>query len=253
MAEKEGQKSEKKAKKKYLGVLLGLAVIAISSAIVYAYLKDDKHTLNEVTIGNNTIEIQEEFVPPVKQLKNTIFKKKVQVKNTGNVSCYVRVYADFSDGEIRKISYISNYSDASPVLDEARFSDGAYVDTLASGITPDNPYHFYKAGRDTTDSDNYVNHLPEGWVFIPDDATGDDAALSGYYYYTKKVAPGEVTPSLFRYFLTTYPDTDQIQQFDVLIYAESVQVTDSNGYDFTDDTAPDGDEAWKKAWKAFLQ
>lgn len=255
MAKINKQNNIKLYKKRLLSIVLGVSVIAFSSLIVYAYLTSSSEVVNKVQIGNNTIEIIEEFTPPKKQTINTIFKKKVQVKNTGNVPCYIRVYADFSDGEIRDISFFSNYESTSETtLDETSFLDENYISEIANGIKGSNPYGFYSAKRDVTDDSNYVNlsHLPTNWVFIPDNETGDDSALKGYYYYTKEVAPGDVTSPLFTYIMTIYKDEQNIKQFDVIVYGESVQVTDKNGDTFEDDTDENGIKAWKKAWREFL-
>lgn len=240
-------KKKKKEIKLVIGVLTEVIAVILVGILVYAFLTSEKAVKNEVKIGNNTIEIEEDFVPPVKQMKNTIFKKKVQVKNTGNVPCYVRVYADFSDGTIRDISYFSN--DAGALLDEEKFSDENYV----NGISVGNTYGFYCAKRDTTDNKNYVyeENLPANWVFIPDNENGDDSVLKGYYYYTKEVPAGGLTEPLFTYILTKYTSESDIKQFDVIVYGESIQVTDKNGDIFEDDE-PAGVEAWRKAWREFL-
>ncbi|MCI5656082.1 MAG: hypothetical protein SOT80_02380, partial [Candidatus Pseudoruminococcus sp.] len=88
----------------------------------------------------------------------------------------------------------------------------------------------------------YINHLPDGWIFVPDDSS--ETRLAGYYY-TKSVSPGKSTENpLFTYVKTTYAKLDDVKQYDIIVYAESVQTTDSNGNSYSD---------YKSAWNDFLK
>lgn len=42
------------------------------------------------------------------QQGENIYKKRVAVKNTGTVPCYVRVYAGFSDSAVEDVSQLYN-------------------------------------------------------------------------------------------------------------------------------------------------
>ena len=74
-----------------------------------------------------------------------------------------------------------------------------------------------------------------GWVH------GNDT----YYYYTTPLAPGESTSALFTNVKTTFENADEIQQYELIVYAESVQTKDLNG-----ENAEEFDYA--AAWAQFL-
>lgn len=204
--------------KKLIIIISSLAIILAVVGMTLAYFTTRDTADNNITIGKNEIEISEDFTPPVLQTEDTRYKKQINVTNTGNVDCYVRVYADFSDETIRANSYFSNDAD---------------METAT----------YYSSDRDINNEAAYVNHLPEGWKFVPDNSS--ETELAGYYYYTKPIQPGKSTDtSLFTYVETTYESLDDVKQYDIIVYAESVQVTDSNGKKYDD---------YKEAWNDFLK
>lgn len=69
----------------------------ISFGITYAYLISNDNALNSFTVGENTVEVSEEYSSPEKLQPGVQFVKKPSVKNTGNLPCFVRARADFSD------------------------------------------------------------------------------------------------------------------------------------------------------------
>ncbi|GEM_PF-662286 len=83
------------------------AVCALAAVTVFAYLTSKDDTENRIRIGYNESRIVEDFTPFTMQTGINIYKKKVQVENTGNTPCFVRVYVDFSDDEIRKNSFLA--------------------------------------------------------------------------------------------------------------------------------------------------
>lgn len=204
-------------RKKLILIILSLAVVLAVIGITLAYFTANKSVDNAITIGKNEIEVSEDFVPPAEQTTDTKYKKQISVVNTGNVDCYVRVYADFSDEAIREKSYFSNDTD----METAQY---------------------YSAVRDMTNDNTYVNHLPEGWVFVPDNSS--ETKLAGYYYYTEPIKPNESTPPLFTFVRTEYDNANDIKQYDIIVYSESVQTTDSSGNEYADYTA---------AWNDFLK
>jgi hypothetical protein len=150
---------------------------------------------------------------------------------------------------------------------------------------------------DYVNEDLYINHLPDGWVYVPeeihstntgvsiggslnsiddisnlpltedssaDDSTEDSSAddiaqsvkiaMGGWFYYTKPVAPGELTPSLFDKVFTYYVDESQVKPYDIIVYAESVQTKGIDGNLIEDGVDADGNviPAWKAAWTDFL-
>ena len=89
------------------------AVCALAAVAVFAYLTDNDDKDNRIKIGYNESRIVEDFTPFTMQTGINIYKKKVQVENTGNTPCFARVYVDFSDDDIRKnsfLSYIINFN-----------------------------------------------------------------------------------------------------------------------------------------------
>lgn len=200
-----------------------VCVVLVAVGVVFAYMTDSREKDNSFTVGYDSIEIVEDFSPPSQQQPTTTYKKQVQIKNNGNVPCYIRVYADFSDSTVRSRSYFSD-------------SDDISADT-----------YYYSANRDTTAPDSYVKHLPDGWEFVPDNDT-EYPALAGYYYYTQPVQPNDSTPSLFKHIKTVYTDESEIRQYDVMVYAESVQTVLKDG------TQKDGTQSddYKKVWNDFL-
>ena len=198
---------------------------------IFAYLTNAEKNTNSFTVGNNTIEPNEDFDPPDELAQGVNdYKKAVAISNTGSIDCFIRVRAEFSDSDITKRSGFTNQE-----LGGDYYS--ADVDGLESDIL--NP----EDGSIAVKQDAYVNHLPEGWVFIREE---DDQNLGGYYYCTSPVSPGEDTPYLFERVNTVFEQADDVEAYDIYVYAESVQVLDRNGYPFT------GTEPWKDAWIEFL-
>ena len=193
-------------------ILFALAASVFTAGIIVsAYFAAYTSRENIVYVGDDVIEISEDFKPPVEQIVGeNVYTKKITVVNHGTTPCYVRVYADFSDGSIRSRSSLSN-----------------------------NGTQFYKADRDPDAPDTYVHNLgftaPE-WEFVPDD---DTSSLAGFYYYKVPLKAGKSTPPLFTYVKTAVSGSDEILQHDIDVYAESVQVTDLNGYAY-----PSFSEAW---------
>lgn len=161
--------------------LCGLGTIKITKA----YLSDGEANKNTIEIGFNEIEIIEESnIPETMTVGENTYQRQIQIKNTGNVSCYVRIFAEFSDLEAESLSEIS--------------SDGNT---------------FYSA-------ESYKDNLPENWVYIPIE---EDSFLGGYFYYIKELEPDELTDPLFKMIKTTFEAEDSVRDCDLIIYSESIQ------------------------------
>ncbi len=213
--------------KKLIITLMSVVTVLSITGVVFAYLTANNNINNTLTVGKNEVEVSEDFVAPDEQKTDTKYKKQISAVNTGNINCYTRVYVDFSDDTIRSNSYFSNGSDI------------------------DNEDSYHSAIRDITNTDSYVYYnetkneypnLPKNWIFVPDNSTYDKK-LSGYYYYTEPLAPNEITTPLFTFIRTKYNDANSIKQYDVIVYAESVQTTDADGKAYSD---------YKTAWNDFL-
>lgn len=69
----------------------------------------------------------------------------------------------------------------------------------------------------------YNNHLPENWTY---EETGD---LAGFYYYNQILEPGESTSDLIKSVNTVFNTKDDIIDYEIITYAESVQSIDKDG------------------------
>ena len=87
-------------KKNKLLVILSVAVFAISSIGIAAYLSASDLMENNVTIGGVNVSIEEDFDPPGKLEPGTEFKKEVAVRNEGPSDAYVRIKAVFTDSRM---------------------------------------------------------------------------------------------------------------------------------------------------------
>ena len=213
----------KKRKKIIVAAAISALVIGIS-CITVSYLGSTDSLDNKFRIGHNKSSVDEEFEPKIQQTGVNIYKKTVAVKNENNVPCYARLYVDFTDSVSAEKSY---------------FSNDKYTDDNGTGCD------FYSAVRNVSE-DTFVKHLNDNdsegakWVFVPDNQTGADAVLAGYYYYTGVLEPGESTESLFKQVKVVNRDSnDDINAFNVLVYSETVQAKGYTNY--------------KAAWTEFLK
>lgn len=193
-------------KGKYLLVAIGICTFILGGT--FAYFTYWQKLSNSFTVGENTVTVVEDYKPPKEmEVGDNIYKKKVSIKNTGTIPCFVRVSVEFSYSDAEKNSKIT--------------SDGV------------NFYHI----------EEYRNHLPEEWIYIDD----SDELLGRYYYFTEPLEAGKETPLLFDSVLTHFETAGDIVDYDLIIYAESTQVVDKDGKEFT------GTDAYKNAWQEFLE
>lgn len=200
-------KEPKNKRKAWL--ILAASLLLLGAVGTMAYFTHSQMLKNSFTVGENSIVIEEDYKPPKEMTQGeNRYEKKVRIKNTGTVPCFVRVFADFSDHDMKLLSEMS--------------PDGA---------------SFYPAAE-------YPGHVPEGWTYV---TKAESQILGGYYYYTRELSAREKTEPLFQEVRTTFPSADQIKDYEILVYAESVQVLDKNGATFT------GPEPYRKAWTEFLE
>lgn len=89
-----------------MGFLAGAVLVgALFCSGIYAYLTAQAGQVNQLTMGENVIETEEEFPDPDPKPGESI-KKVVKVKNTGDVPCFVRTQVLFSNGEAEAVSSI---------------------------------------------------------------------------------------------------------------------------------------------------
>lgn len=60
------------------------------------------------------------------------------------------------------------------------------------------------------------------------------------------MAAGKTTDALFKKVKTTFQTAADVQDYEIIVYAESVQTADKDGAEFT------GSDPWKQAWTEFL-
>lgn len=86
------------SKKRILLIVVACFImLGASFGITYAYLISDDTEINAFTAGETVIEVEEDYTPPEKLEPGTAINKKPWVENTGNLPCFVRMRADFSD------------------------------------------------------------------------------------------------------------------------------------------------------------
>ncbi len=221
-------------KNKWIAGLAGLLALA-AVGVTLAYFTSERSATNTITIGTNTIAVEEDFTPPSElQAGLNRYQKKVTIRNTGTTDAYIRVYAEFSDSDIAACSFIA----ATPPTS---------VSGIASGMELTDVTREMSAAGYSSHDVFWSDSCPaEDWVYISASETGDDALLGGYFYYTKAVSPGYSTAALMDTVATYFADASDIKDYDIIVYAESVQTADKDGKTFT------GDDAYKQAWKEFL-
>ena len=165
-------------KKRIIVVIACIIALATIVGTTYAYLSGKDNANNPISVGENTIEVDEEFELPKELVPGISYTKSPKVTNTGNMDCYVRMCVYYSDESVSRYTTIN---------------------------------------FDTTN-----------WTYNPDD---------GYYYYHHIVHPGESSTPLFTEVTIlsqidngdgTFTDVtqDDLIDYDIIIYAESVQAAD---------------------------
>lgn len=214
---------------KKIAIVTG-CLLAVAAGVTIAYLTAGRRLVNKFTVGENTIKVVEEFEPPKKLDKGlNTFTKKVQVENTGTTDAFVRVYAAFSDSDVAKNSFVAASKPRSVTI--------ADDDTLESVTSK-----MKSAGYKTTEDFWAENGPSNNWVYIPEDG---DSELGGYFYYTKSVAPGKDTEDLMNTVTTYFASADDVKDYEIIVYAESVQTKDKDGNQYDDSN-------YQTAWETFL-
>lgn len=92
------------SKKRILLVLSAcFLMLGVSFGITYSYLISEDAQQNTFTVGETAVEVHEEYEPPAELKPGISIKKKPKVENTGNLPCFVRMRADFSDSKAKKL------------------------------------------------------------------------------------------------------------------------------------------------------
>lgn len=217
-------------KRRVKNILSGICLAGLAAGLVFyfmfpdftlAYLSNQTQATNSFTFGNVTAEIIETFTPPSSLVVGTnTYTKTVRVKNSGANPAYARVWLEFSDVNVEEISELT--------------CDGTNWCTLTQ----------LKSNTG----------LPSNWVYR------NSGTLAGYFYYTKPIGPGEMTPSLIMKirtkFISKTADINETinytpRDYDVLVYAETVQ--QAKLFPGVVDSENDGlNTSYATAWTEFL-
>lgn len=244
-------------KKQILVIVVCVACIAVIGSLT-AYLGDNQTAENKIIIAKDEITVTENFPDSnVEQEKEkyTIYRKEVKIANTGNIPCYIRVYAALPDDDSTKDAYFSrdgaDYYSA--VRDTSKSSDDTgYPKTVAAAdINKADDYELEDGINIKLHSQSFVNKYcgsSDDWVFIPD---SDISKLAGYYYYTKPINAGKstTTPLFTNVLLDNSSASKTLSTINLIVYAESIQTYDMSGNEYV----KNGDiPAWKVAWTDYL-
>lgn len=253
---------KKKEKIEIIAAISAAVVIStISIGTSIAYLGDRDKKENKQTVTHGDVEISEDWSEPTELSMVNDIKKEYYVKNTGTVTSFARLYAEFSDSEIAehiKIKYTA--------------SDNMEKEVLWNDFKKD-----LKSNG---------NILSDDWEYIESDNT--NPGLGGYFYYKKPLKPGDSTPALINSVILDFQkydseskvvdgsNIDRITDIEKIVYAELVQTVETGykmvnsknennedvkvsvyGYDYA--SVPDTDDPtkinveWKEAWISFLE
>lgn len=220
--QKKGWKGRRENGFRTVGKWAAAGVFLTAVGISAAYLIYQDEIVNRIQAGENTISITEEFEPPKKlETGENIFKKRVQIENIDQTPCFVRVFMEFSDSDIKQRSCIS----------------------------PDGENWF--PASDYTSSD--FQQLPKNWRYL---SLEEDPLLGGFYYYIVPVKPGERTLPLAEKLMARYENEEQIRDFDILVTAESVQTClyeEQPDGSFTAADVSEKENGWRLAWTEYLE
>ena len=78
-------------------VLACCLTAGITGSVVYAYLIDQKETVNQIRILENTTHIEEEFEPPDEVKPGQVIKKKPCIANDSGFPVFIRARVIFSN------------------------------------------------------------------------------------------------------------------------------------------------------------
>lgn len=159
-------------------LILCVALCAVSFTVTYSYLISQDSAVNTFIVGENTVEITEEYEPPKKLSPGIEFKKAPSVKNTGNLPCFVRVRADFSDNRAEEFCEPLDIDTQNWEYDE---SSGYYLYKNVLNVGETTPPLFTTVKLKTEKSD--------GTAYTENDMIDFDILV-----YAESVQQGECTP-----------------------------------------------------------
>ena len=200
-----------------------IVAVLLCAGVTLAYLATAQKKENRATVGKgNAVVTESDWSSPEIQKMENFDSKSVAVTNSGTVSCFVRVFMEFSDSDVAKVASVM-------AADGKDYTWDDFKSALASA----------------------TNTVSSKWTFV---STDTNDKLNGYFYYTEEIAPGDKTAELIKAVLTDYNgnndtdrNTDKIKAYDVIVYSETVQTIGTDGTDYGEDND------WHTAWEAFLK
>ena len=84
-----------KNKNKIIIICLAAGIAFSMVSVTLAYLGTMQPKNNVITVGHDEVSIDEEFSSPDKMEMSNTTPKQINIKNTGSVPRYVRVFAEF--------------------------------------------------------------------------------------------------------------------------------------------------------------
>ena len=226
-----------KNKKKVImiAVMSCLLAAAVLLSTVMSYLIDQRQTDNIFTLGTVTVSLTETNYPKDPDSRVLVpygsIPKNPQIANIGENDAFVFMKITVPKLEVEPIK-----NDGS-----LKYSDKVSFDENNKRTFQTDLMEIFNFKSDSPVSKRADLEKPNHWVYIPEDDS-ENSDIGGYYYYTEQLKAGEETPPLFTY-VKTDNQGEEVQQYDVIVYAESVQTVTKNGSNENDYTA---------VWKEFL-
>ena len=87
---------------RFAAVIAMLAIAALSIGLAFAFLTDSDHAINNLTVGQTDVQIEEDFEPPASLDPGNSFKKEVSIRNVGTGPAYVRVLVGYSSNALKE-------------------------------------------------------------------------------------------------------------------------------------------------------
>lgn len=92
---------KKNRKIRILAIIIAtIIILAIAIAYRYGYFTDKESKTNNINLGYNKIQVNENYTPPLNIKKGISYTKEPYITNIGNVECYVRIKSVISDSRV---------------------------------------------------------------------------------------------------------------------------------------------------------
>lgn len=131
-------------------ITCSLILAAVATTGIIAFLTDSAGAYNKMVIGENSIDLIEDFTPPKELAPGVSFKKNVKVKNVGSLECFVRIKSVFTDSDMGNYCEV-DWNETDWAYDSA---DGYwyYKYALPSGKATTSLFTTIKLSKDTPEA-----------------------------------------------------------------------------------------------------